>query len=97
MSASDKEQVHLLTVRRQLVAARSLAKMRDGSGSTVALDNLKSPVPGVRALAALALGDMLTSWQAPGLDPELDDPDEGVRRAAAAAVIKIYARAAQAS
>ncbi|HEY4330577.1 MAG TPA: HEAT repeat domain-containing protein [Phycisphaerae bacterium] len=84
-----------LTVRRQLIAARSLAKFRNGSGSTIALDNLKNPDPGLRSLAALALGEMLTSRQAPGLDPILEDADEGVRRAAAAAVINVYARAAR--
>ncbi len=95
MSAADKEQVHELTVRRQLIAARSLAKLKDGSGSKVALDNLKSTTADVRTLAVLALGEMLTGWQAPGLDPMLADNDEGVRRAAAAAVVNIYARAAQ--
>lgn len=91
----DRNLVQDLTTRRQLVAARSLAKMHNGAGSKVALDNLKSPVPNFRALAALALGEMLTSRQAPGLDPLLSDPDESVRRATAAAIINIYARAAE--
>jgi len=90
----DRNLVQDLTTRRQLVAARSLAKLHIGSGAKLALDNLKSPVPNFRALAALALGEMLDSRQAPGLEPLLSDPDDSVKRAAAAAVISIYARAA---
>ena len=82
-----------LTVRRQLIAARSLAKLRNGSGRDVALGNLKNPDPELRALAALAVGEMLTSRQAPGLESMLSDPDDGVKRATAAAVLAIYARA----
>ncbi len=82
-----------LITRRQLIAARSLAKLRNGSGSKIALENLNNPDPSLRALAALALGEMLTSRQAPGLEPLLADPDDGVKRAAAAAVVNIYARA----
>ena len=51
---------------------------------------LHSGVASERVL--VALGDMLTSRQAPGLDSMLDDPDERVRRATAAAVVNIYAR-----
>jgi HEAT repeat protein len=83
-----------LTIRRQLIAARSLARLRNGSGAQIALEQLKNPDPGLRALACLALGEMLTGWQAPGLEPLLSDPNDGVQRAAAAAVVKIYARVA---
>ncbi len=90
----DRDLVLGLTTRRQLVAARSLAKMQIGSGAKVALANVKNPVPNLRVLAVLALGEMLTSKQAPTLDGMLSDPDDSVKRAAAAAVVEIYARAA---
>jgi HEAT repeat protein len=92
LSAADREMVRTLTTRRQLVAARSLAKLRNGSGSKVAIDNLQNPSPDLRALALLALGDMLTPAQVPGIEPALDDPDESVRRAAAAAIISVFER-----
>ena len=88
-------QVKDLTVRRQLVAARSLAKLRNGEGVGVALDNLDNPNANLRALAALALGDMLNSRQAPGLEKMLADADVRVQQAAAAAIVAIYARANQ--
>lgn len=93
----DPEQVRELTIRRQLVAARSLAKMKYNvrRAAEVAIDNLKNPSPALRALAVLALGDMLSSTDAPKIDNMLDDADPKVRLAAAAAVINIYARAAQ--
>ncbi len=93
MSDTDKAVVKRLTARRQLVAARSLAKMHDYSGSKIAIAYAADEDPALRALAALALGDMLDSRQAPALDRMLSDPDDGVKRAAAAAVIAIYARA----
>jgi HEAT repeat protein len=94
LTESDKVAVEHLTEIRQLVAARSLAKIHDYSGAKIAIDSLKNPEPAIRALAALALGDMLTSREAPALDPMINDPDERVRRATAAAIVKIYARAA---
>jgi HEAT repeat protein len=86
-----------LTTTRQLIAARSLAKMKYNSerAAQLAIENLKNPDPRLRTLAALALGEMLTSWDAPSLDDTLRDPDENVRRAGAAAVVNIYARAAK--
>jgi HEAT repeat protein len=87
---ADPAMVKDLTTRRQLVAARSLAKLRNGSGSKVAIDNLQNPNPNLRGLALLALGEMLTPAQVPGIEPYLDDPDESVRRAAAAAIIHVF-------
>jgi HEAT repeat protein len=87
-----EEQVHMLTARRQLVAARSLAKLGNGAGARVAIDNLQNPEPGLRALALLALGDMLTPAQLPGIVGFLNDPDDGVKRAAAAAIIEVFGR-----
>ena len=92
-AGGDPKQVAYLTMRRRLVAARSLAVLKDGSGAQLALDQLKNPDPSLRSLAALALGEMLTPEQCPGLEPLLNDPDDGVRRAAAAAMIKVIARA----
>jgi HEAT repeat protein len=91
----DKNTVRNLTLQRQLLAAASMARLGDGSGAQIALDNLKNPEPRFRALAVLALGEMMTSFKAPRLDSMLSDADPGVRRAAAAAVVKIYARAAK--
>jgi HEAT repeat protein len=87
----EADQVRTLTTRRQLVAARSLAKLHNGAGSKVAIDNLKNPIPGMRALALLALGEMLTPEQLPGIIESLGDPDEGVKRAAAAAIVTVFA------
>ncbi len=91
----SQAEVNALTTCRQLVAARSLAKMHSGPGEAaakIAIDNLKNPNPKLRALAALTLGDMLTPDQIPGIMPLLDDPDDGVRRAAAAAIVNVFAR-----
>jgi HEAT repeat protein len=92
---ADAPDVAYLTTTRQLIAARSLAKMKYNNerAAQLAIENLKNPDPRLRALAALALGDMLTGWEAPALDDLLRDPDESVRRAGAAAVVNIYARA----
>ena len=89
-------QTEFLTTCRQLVAARSLAKMKYNNlrAAELAITNRSNADPRLRALAALALGDMLSSREAVTMDQMLDDPDEGVRRAAAAAVVNIYARAA---
>lgn len=92
MTPADRAGVQERTTRRQLVAARSLAKLRNGSGSKVAIDNLQNPTPNLRALALLALGEMLTPAQLPGIYAYLDDPNENVKRAAAAAVINVFER-----
>jgi hypothetical protein len=95
--AGTSRDAAFLTTCRQLIAARSLAKLQDNNdvAAMVAIDNRENPDPRLRALAALALGEMLPSHDAPKLDRMLKDPDEGVRRAAAAAVVNIYARAAR--
>jgi HEAT repeat protein len=59
----------------------------------VAVENLANHDDSLRMLAVLALGDMLTSRQAPRLEPLLSDPSDDVKLAAAAAVVAIYARA----
>jgi HEAT repeat protein len=87
---ADPAVVRDLTTRRQLVAARSLAKLRNGTGAKIALDNLQNANPNLRSLALMALGDMLTFAQVPGIEPYLEDPDEGVRRAAAAAILNVF-------
>jgi HEAT repeat protein len=90
-------QAQYLTTCRQLIAARSLARMKYNSirAAQLAIDNSSNADPHLRALAALALGDMLSSRQANAMDKLLVDPDESVRRAAASAVVNIYARAAR--
>jgi HEAT repeat protein len=92
---TDAAQVKYLTTRRQLIAARSLAKLKYNNkrAAEVAIANAADPDPQLRALALLALGDMLTSREAPKLERFLADEDEGVRLAAAAAVVNIYGRA----
>jgi HEAT repeat protein len=89
---AGEEGAQELTTRRQLIAARSLAKLRNGSGSKVAIDNLKNPDPSLRSLALLALGEMLTPAQVPGIEPYLDDSSDLVKRAAAAAIIEVFTR-----
>jgi HEAT repeat protein len=86
-------EIQALTTRRQLVAARSLAKLRNGAGAKVAIDNLSNPDASLRALALLALGEMLEPERVPGIEPLLADPDDAVKRAAAAAVVTVFARA----
>jgi HEAT repeat protein len=82
-----------LTVIRQLVAARSLARQGSTQGAEIARQHLWDPEPNVRALAALALGEILSPRGArQRLSPLFDDPSPAVRRAAAAATVKAYAR-----
>ncbi|MCL2641814.1 MAG: HEAT repeat domain-containing protein, partial [Phycisphaerales bacterium] len=94
-----------LTIRRQLVAARSLSKLGAPLITTlpgrkthirrpaeIAVDNLTHPDPGIRALAAFALGEILVPRQAAALTPLLNETDPAVQRAAAAATINIYNR-----
>jgi HEAT repeat protein len=82
-----------LTVVRQLVAARSLARQGSIQGANVAVRHLADPDPQLRGLAALALGEILSPVGArQRLAPLLDDPDASVRRSAAAAVVKVFAR-----
>ncbi|HUO09052.1 MAG TPA: HEAT repeat domain-containing protein [Phycisphaerae bacterium] len=81
--------------RRQLIAARSLAKLHSAQGANVATDNLSNPNPLLRALAAFALGEMLVPSQAYWLTDLLSDPNEAVQRAAAAAIVNIWARSEQ--
>jgi HEAT repeat protein len=91
--ADKREIAKQLTARRQLVAARGLAKMHSAQGAQVAIDNLQSSDPDLRALAALAVGEMLAPQQDHFLAGLMDDsqPPE-VQRAAAAAVVNIWAR-----
>jgi HEAT repeat protein len=93
----DEGQVRFLTTYRQLAAARSLAKMKynNEQAAELAITNRANADPRLRAMAVIALGDMLTGWDAPQLEKMLHDEDEGVRRAAAAAVVNVYARAAR--
>jgi HEAT repeat protein len=79
-------------VRRQLLAARSLAEVGSMQGAEVALAHLNDPAPESRALAALALGEILSPEGATRIEPLLNDTDPAVRRAAAAAIIDIFAR-----
>ena len=78
--------------RRQLIAARSLAKLRSAQGANVATDNVNNADPSLRALAAFALGEMLAPQQVYWLTDQLADPNESVQRAAAAAIVNIWAR-----
>jgi HEAT repeat protein len=96
-AGTDVAQVKFLTTYRQLVAARSLAKMKYNNehAAELAINNRANEDPRLRVMAVMALGDMLTGWDAPKLEMMLRDPDEGVRRAAAAAVVNIYARASR--
>jgi HEAT repeat protein len=81
-----------LTTRRQLVAARSLGKMHSAQGAKIAIDNLANPNPSLRALAAFAMGELLAPQQDGSLAPLLEDKEENVRLAAAAAIVNIWSR-----
>ena len=80
------------SVRRQLLAARSLGKQGSTQGGKMCVTYLKDPAPSLRGLAALALGEMLYPSEERVLEPLLKDPDEGVQRAAAAAIVQVWAR-----
>jgi HEAT repeat protein len=84
-----------LEIRRQLLAARSLAKMNKNNGLQFALDHLNDPAPDVRALAAFTLGEALNLNGEPRLVPLLDDKEATVRIAAAAGIVNIWTRMAQ--
>jgi HEAT repeat protein len=88
LSDTDKDEL----TRRQLVAARSLAKLHYSDGAKVAIDGLKNPNPNLRALAVLALGEMLAPEQLESIVPMLNDPNDTVQRATAAAIIEVFAR-----
>ena len=81
-----------MATRRQLIAARSLGKLHSAQGANIATDNITNPNPTLRALAAFALGEMLAPQQCYWLTDLLVDKDESVQRAAAAAIIEIWAR-----
>jgi HEAT repeat protein len=96
---STVKDVEELKVRRQLVAARSLGKMHSAEGAQVAVDHLKDANPNLRALAALALGDILMPRDdkvvvglIKDLERMLEDPVPAVQRAAAAAIVNIWSR-----
>jgi HEAT repeat protein len=89
MSAEERE----LLLEKQLVAARSLARRGSMVGAELARSHLWDGDAEVRALAALALGEILSPRGAlQRLGPLLEDKDAAVRRAAAAAVVRAYAR-----
>ncbi len=58
-----------------------------------ALEYLTNANPELRALAALALGEILVPGAEGRLDATLQDPDPRVRLAAAAAIVNITVRA----
>lgn len=87
-----KDGTRVETIRGQLIAARSLGKLSSAQGTSVALGYLADTEPELRALAALALGEILTTKGAGRIEPLLSDPDERVRLAAASAVVSIYGR-----
>ncbi|MGN6370034.1 MAG: HEAT repeat domain-containing protein [Phycisphaerae bacterium] len=91
LRAEETEDKDIAT-RRQLIAARSLAELHSAQGANVATDNLTNPNPSLRALAAFALGDMLAPQQSYWLTDLLIDKDESVQRAAAAAIVNVWAR-----
>ena len=78
--------------RRQLIAARSLAKMHSAQGANFATDNLTNPNPMHRALAAFALGDMHAPQQSYWLTDLLTDNDESVQCRRRRAIVEIWAR-----
>jgi hypothetical protein len=97
--ASSVKDVEELKVRRQLVAARSLGKMHSAEGAQVAVAHLKDGNPNLRALAALALGEILMPREdkvvvglLDDLQRMLEDPVPAVQRAAAAAIVNIWSR-----
>jgi HEAT repeat protein len=81
-----------LTVRRQLVAARSLGKLGSTQGRDIAIAHLADQDPSFRALSAMALGEILSPAGDSVILPLLSDSDPGVQRAAAAAIINIHCR-----
>jgi HEAT repeat protein len=72
-----------------LAAARSLGRLGDDRGYTVAADALDSSDPRDRVLAALALGDIGRRDAQPLLKPLLNDRDPSVQVAAAQAILQV--------
>lgn len=81
-----------LEIRRQLLAARALGRMGKITGGKIALQYAKDPSPDLRALAALALGELLLPNEERAVARLLDDPEPRVRVAAAAAIINIWSK-----
>jgi HEAT repeat protein len=90
----QKDVATFLTTRRQLVAARALGKRNTIQGIDVADENLKNSNPELRALAAMALAEMVHGTADRALYPMLKDPDPRVQRAAAQAIVNINSRSA---
>ena len=84
-----------LEIRRQLLAARALGKMGKITGGKLALQYKKDASADVRALAALALGDLLLATEEYAVADMLSDPDPQVQIAAAAAVVNIWSKLEQ--
>ncbi len=82
-----------MEVRRQLLAARSLAKQGSVQGGNFCLGMLRDDDSRLRVLAALALGDILSPAGEGRLVPLLQDQDASVQRAAAAGIVSVWARA----
>jgi HEAT repeat protein len=84
--------IRLMSARIQLTAARGLAKLGNRIGRKQALSATEDSAPEIRALAALALGDILDTNEDGILVHMLTDPDERVRVSVAAAIINLHTR-----
>jgi HEAT repeat protein len=82
--------------RAAMIAARGMAKRGDTEPGHLTLELSRSTDPEVRALAALALGEMLYPTEERPLMRLMGDPDPHVQIAAAAATVNVAVRDAQA-
>ena len=74
-----------------LVAARAMGMIGSDAGYGVAQNNIKTPDPRKKALAALAFGQIGRSDAQPILAPLLKDHEQSVRVAAATAILQLKA------
>lgn len=76
----------------RMAAASALGKLGYGDGVYVGEQYASDPDPLVRQQAALVFGDAGSARDLPRLTAMMDDPDAGVRLAAAAATLKLTER-----
>lgn len=92
LSAAKDQQGNLMPAEVRLAVAGSLAKLGLPKGDFIADEFVKSSTPTLRSQAASVYGETRSPDNLGILRAMLDDPDGGVRVAAAASVVKITNR-----
>jgi len=87
-------ETELMSARIRLTAARSLGKLGNPIGRKGTAALTENPRAEIRSLAVLTLGDILGPNEDGVLLGHMDDPDQHVRVAAAAAIVSLHTRKA---